>query len=194
MTSNQLADLVLYHTGHIVATSDTEAKCKVCEGIGTIEHPAPGFTYPNVQHKRRCSGLLCVKDFLHDAKGANFLLEVENVVPSEDIEDYEEMLTPTDLREIEQLTNAVFMAASKEDLEKVAEKLAMYDNHDGTSPVLQRIMKHGIETPTERENLKSFLICLRAHKEIVDDFMMHAMDMEQERTYMAHLFDQAFPV
>ena len=71
MTSNQLADLVLYHTGHIVVT-DMEARCKVCEGTGIVEHPAPGFTYPNVQHKRRCSGLLCVKDFLHDAKGANF--------------------------------------------------------------------------------------------------------------------------
>ena len=193
MTSNQLADLVLYHTGHIVVT-DTEAKCKVCEGTGPVEHPAPGFTYPNVQHKRRCSGLLCIKEFLHDAKGANFLLEVENLVPSEEIEEYEEMLTPTDLQEIEKLTNAVFMAASKEDLEKVAKKLAEYDNHDGSSAPLHRIMQHGIETPTERENLKSFLIYLRAHKETVDDFMMHAMEMEQERTYMAHLFDQAFPV
>ena len=193
MTQKQLVDIILANTGQI-SIDDTEAKCKVCASTGSYERVAPGITVPNIEHKKRCVAVLAVKDLLKQIKGSNFILEVENLIPYEEIEDYEAEISSTDYKDIEELTNAVFAAATEEDRKKLYPRLAAYDNHDASSAVLERIAVHGIETPTERENLKSFLIYLKAHQSTVDDFMQHAIEMENERNYMARLFDQAFPI
>ena len=193
MKQEQLIDIILAKTGQLTIDGK-ECRCKICNGHGKVETVAPGFIVPSVDHTRRCAAACAVKDFLHDLKGANFLLEVENLVPYDEIEEYEEELSPAELKEIEKLTNDIFIAATEKELKKLYPRIAEYDNHDVSSPVLARIAKHGIETPTERENLKSFLIYLKAHQGTVDDFMLRAMEIENERVHMAHLFDQAFPV
>jgi len=187
-----MANMLMVHTG-IIAVKDNDAKCTVCGATCEVERIAPGVTQAPVKHKRSCVASNLIKTFMDSlGAGVEFIPKVENLIQPEFVQDYYADMTKSELEEIDQLVNDMFAAATERDRRVLEPRVAAYDNHDVSTPILQRVIKEGLNTPQDRANFKHFLVYLKSHQRAVDDFMLHAMHMEQERNEMSHLFSKTF--
>ena len=160
--------------------------CKSCQA----DAPKPD----DIKHTNGCLAYRTAASMLEDLRRSNFIPQVENLIPQELVQDYIDELSEAEKQEAEKLANDLFAAATKADRLKLRDRIYAYDNHDVSSPVLQRCIEHGLETKVDRDNFYAFLAYLKTHQGYMDDFVLQAMEMEQERNDMAHLFDQYFPV
>ena len=160
--------------------------CKSCQ--------ADAAKPEEIKHTKGCPARRAVLEMLDEVRRTNFIPQVENLIPQELVQDYIDELSDTDKKEAEKLANDLFAAATAADRMKLRDRINAYDNHDASSAVLERCLKHGLETKADRDNFYMFLAYLKVHQSYVDDFVLQAMEMEQERTDMAHLFDQYFPM
>ena len=176
-----------------ISIKDNTATCRCCGAACEVERVAPGVTLADIHHKKSCSLLNMVKSFLESLRSAeDFIPKVENLIPAEYVSDFYADMTKAELQDIESLTNDIFAASSEKERMKLEPRLVAYDNHDVSTPILQRILKQGLNTPQDRANFKTFLVYLKSHQRAVEDFMLHAMSMEQERNEMSHLFSKVF--
>jgi len=172
---------------------ENTAKCRCCGASCEVERVAPGVTQANIRHKRTCAAFNTVKTFIDSMHGKeDFIPKVENLIDPALMAEYYEDVSRTELEDIDKLADAMFAAATLEDRKKLLDKVAEYDNHDVSTPILRRIVEKGLNTPQDRGNFKHFLVYLKSHQREVDDFMEHALSMERERNGMSHEFDRAF--
>lgn len=187
-----MANMLMVFVG-LNKVKENTAKCCSCGASCEVERVAPGITQANIRHKKTCAAFNMVKAFMESLHGdEDFIPKVENLIDPSLLMEYYEDISRTELEDIEKLTNDMFAAATLEERKKLINKLAVYDNHDVSTPILSRIVEKGLETPQDRVNFKHFLVYLKSHQRSVEDFMEHAFSMECERNEMSHKFDRAF--